>query len=159
MNDIKLGSMIEDLATGFRGIASQRLENMNGSIQYAIQPKSETGNTYPEAMFIDVHMLTVVGDGVSDKAFPAPIPKVCLGKKVVCSVTGVQGIATHMATYMNGCIAFCVTHKNSDGDAVESWIDHNRLSEVGKGVSVQQPANKDGARPGGPAKRVMNKFI
>lgn len=61
--NIKLGSKVRDIITGFEGIATARVEYLNGCIQYCITPKSNDGK-YPDHQYIDHQQIEVVDDGV-----------------------------------------------------------------------------------------------
>lgn len=159
---IKLGSKVQDQITGFKGIAIQRLDQLNGNTQIAIQPESEDGRTYPEAMFIDHHTIVAIGDGVSKKQIDPPEVNIKLGQKVRDKASGFTGIAIQKATYINGCVSFAVippVRKESLLDNVPDacYIDHTRLEVVSNGIAESVPEIKEEpskSRPGGPAQRV-----
>lgn len=168
MSDIKLGNTIRDAISGFTGIAIQRLEFMNGNVQYGVQPKGKEEGVYPDAMFIDHHTLDVVDEGVADRATPATETEILLGQKVKDKASGFVGIATHKATYINGCVSFGVMpeHRAGFGDKnanpQPSFIDHNRLEVVKDGLLNDAPRTEEiksdeapVKRPGGPATRVQ----
>jgi len=174
MNEIKLGSTVKDLISGFTGIAIQRLEQLNGNVQIAIQPKIAEGATaYPEAMFIDHHTLAVIDEGVSANMIEPEETMIELGQRVRDRATGFEGIATQRAIYINGCTGYSVVPKMREDGLINevpspSWIDHNRLEVVGDGLHADVPRavvekdEKDAptpttVRPGGPAQRVMNR--
>ena len=62
--EFKLGSMLKDKVTGMTGIATSRVEYLNGCVQYGVKPKSKDG-TYPDSQYIDVGQLELVGKGIS----------------------------------------------------------------------------------------------
>jgi hypothetical protein len=64
MEQIKLGSKIRCRVTGLEGIATSRVEYINGCIQYALTPKAE-GNKYPDAIYMDEKQIEVIGDGIT----------------------------------------------------------------------------------------------
>jgi len=161
MQDLKLGQTLRDLTTGFVGVAVNRTEYMNGTVQYNLQPKAEEGKSYPDAVSIDEHFLEVVDEGISGRAtestFNSPI---VLGNRVKCLVSGRTGIATLKTNYLNGCASFlvcCKAEENSQAIAVtEDWIDQCRLVVVGEGVAdkVKKPqAASNGKKPGGAVMR------
>jgi hypothetical protein len=61
--NIKLGNRIRCKVTGLEGIATSRVEYINGCVQYALTPKSE-GNKYPEACYLDEKQIEDLGTGV-----------------------------------------------------------------------------------------------
>ena len=164
--NIKLGSTVRDVVSGFTGIAIQRLDQLNGNVQIGIQPKMAEGtNTYPDAMFIDHHMLDVMDEGVVGRTTEAPEVAIKVGQRVKDRVSGLQGIATQKATYMNGCVSFLVVPALECTDigqtAPESnWIDFTRLQVLGDGlleIAAVTPPAENGKRPGGPAQRVTHR--
>ncbi len=65
-----LGKMLRCRITGFEGIATARVEYLNGCIQYCLKPKM-VDSKMPEGEYIDVHriwrrphQLELVGDGL-----------------------------------------------------------------------------------------------
>jgi hypothetical protein len=160
---IKLGQTVRDTVSGFSGIAIHRLDQLNGNVQYAIQPKQKEGETsYPEAMFIDHHMLEVLNDGVSAKVTKAAnVPEVleCLGTEVVDKITNFHGITTQKATYMNGCVSFEVVSKDKKKtDAKTGWFDFARLQTL-DGTWCHLAAEPNDKMPGGPAQRVQRQAV
>lgn len=67
MNKFKfeLGEKLECLVTGFRGIATARIEYINGCIQYCLVPKVGSDNKRPDGEYIDQKQLKKVGKGVT----------------------------------------------------------------------------------------------
>lgn len=57
--EIKLGTKVEDKITGFIGIAEQRLEYMNGCVQYGVRPRVNEKMVMPELCYIDWQSLKV----------------------------------------------------------------------------------------------------
>lgn len=156
---IKLGSTVRDVVSGFTGIAIQRLDQLNGNVQIAIQPQMAEGSTaYPEAMFIDHHMIDVIDEGVSDRTTEAPCVSVLVGQQVKDRVSGLIGIATQKATYMNGCVSFQVVAKLERTDLGQiappsEWIDFTRLEVISNGVreiACATPPASNGKRPAAP---------
>jgi len=162
--EIKLGQRVRDAASGFSGIAIQLSEQLSGSVQIGIQPQVEDGATmYPDAVFIDVHMIEFVDEGISARVTPAPKDiEIKLGNKVKDIATGFTGIAIEKATYMNGCVYFGVLPKKDDGKLLnensrQSYVPVSRLEVVNEGITakVKEPkADASGKKPGGPARRI-----
>lgn len=159
MENIKLGSRVKDVITGFSGIATQRIDQLGGNIQYAIQPETLTGDAYPEGMCIDHHTIDVIDDGVSARATPAKEITINLGEVVEDKASGLTGIAVQRATYINGCISYAVVPKIvTDGlmanNVTESWMSQDRLEVIGQGITPAAPVKKN--VPGGPPSRTMS---
>jgi hypothetical protein len=66
--EIQLGQQVKDIVTGFNGIAVAKIEHLNGCVQYAVRPKQKASDKdMPEACYIDVEQLEIVGDGINKK--------------------------------------------------------------------------------------------
>lgn len=61
MSTIKLGDKVRCKVTGFKGVATARVEYINGCVQYAITPKSKDG-VYPDSTYLDEKQIEA-GDG------------------------------------------------------------------------------------------------
>ena len=61
---IQLGQEVKDCITGFTGIATARVEYLNGCIQICVKPKMVKPGEMPEGQYIDDEQLEVIGDGV-----------------------------------------------------------------------------------------------
>lgn len=73
-----------------------------------------------------------------------------LGSKVKDVVSGLEGIVTGKAEYLNGCIQYCVQPKIKNGAMVDSqWIDISQLEITGEGVIVK-PKDNGGPQPNCP---------
>lgn len=64
---ITLGKKVKDKVTGYEGIATARVEYLNGCVQYCVKPKVGADGKMPDPEYIDVQQLEVVEDGVSVK--------------------------------------------------------------------------------------------
>lgn len=180
-HDIELGQTVKDVSTGFEGMTIHKMEMLNGNVQYAIQPPMAPGaTTYPDAMSLDYHLLEITGDGIKDRATPAPTDVgIKLGEKVRDKITGFVGTTTVMVTYINGCIRFWV-EPTWKGDLKErrseagEYFDYGRLelvdppkpvpapapapdltkAEEANPVGQQPPTVKMKGPPGGPGQRI-----
>jgi len=61
--NIVLGNKVRCLVTGFAGIATARVEYLNGCVQYCITPQISKG-IVPESRYVDVGQLEVIGHGL-----------------------------------------------------------------------------------------------
>lgn len=68
---IKLGQEVEDVVTGFKGIATSRTIYMRGCDRYSVSPPAKDG-VLPEQEAFDEPDLRVVGDGVYVKPEEKP---------------------------------------------------------------------------------------
>ena len=53
MKKIKLGNQVKDIVTGFEGIATAKVEYLNGCIQYYVKPKIDEDGKYPSGQYLD----------------------------------------------------------------------------------------------------------
>lgn len=61
----KLGVQLRDIVTGFEGIATGRIEYLNGCIQFLVQPVGVTDKgERKEGVWIDHQQLEVIGAGI-----------------------------------------------------------------------------------------------
>lgn len=138
---VALGRLVRDKSSGMEGIADAKVEMLTGNVQFNIRPQSKDGSSAEKAHCVDYHMLEVIGEGVFS-AVP-PIDKtatILVGEEVEDAVTGVKGIATERATFLNGCVYYAVQPRMKKGaasvpDAI--MISHKRLKRTGKGLSQQ----------------------
>ena len=65
---IELGNKVKDTVTGYEGIATARIEYLNGCIQYCVKPKIGKDGKMPEGEYIDEGELKDLGKGI--KAAP-----------------------------------------------------------------------------------------
>lgn len=63
MNNVDLGNRVKDIVTGFEGIATQRLEYLDGRIDIGVVPAS-TKNEYPGVKWIPASHVKKVDDGI-----------------------------------------------------------------------------------------------
>lgn len=62
----KLGQKLRCRVTGMEGIATARIEYLNGCVQYCVRPKNKDKNAKPtDGEYIDAQQLEVIGKGVS----------------------------------------------------------------------------------------------
>ena len=69
---ITLGEEVKDKVSGFKGIATSRVEYLNGCIQYGVTPKVEKHNKKVDTCYIDEDQLVVVSTGVNTKKKEKP---------------------------------------------------------------------------------------
>jgi len=67
---IKLGQKVKDKITGFTGIATARVEYLNGCVQFCVKPQMVKTGLMPDGAYIDDMELDVIGDGISIPADP-----------------------------------------------------------------------------------------
>ena len=69
---------------------------------------------------------------------------IVLGKRYRESITGIEGTATSVYFYLNGCERVCLEFINKDGDLKELVFDAPRLVSLETGEAARTP------RTGGP---------
>lgn len=66
--EIPLGSKVKDITTGFTGHVTSRTEQLNGCVQYYVEPVvDKKTNEIPKGYSIDVESLEVLPGGVAEK--------------------------------------------------------------------------------------------
>lgn len=66
--NIILGSKVQDKVTGFTGIATAKVEYLNGCIQYCVKPKVGEDGKMPEGSYIDHQQLVVIEGATAQTA-------------------------------------------------------------------------------------------
>ena len=61
--EIKLGNKVRDKVTGYEGIATARVEYLNGCVQYCVKPKVGSDGKMPDPEYIDIQQLEVLSEG------------------------------------------------------------------------------------------------
>jgi hypothetical protein len=156
---ISLGQVVEDITTGYAGYATQRLDLLNGSVQYAVQPAARVGEAYPDGANIDELILKVVSDGIIERCIPPAAAEIPLGSKVRDIATGLEGITIVRTTFINGCVYYTVAPKVYGAGPFkghrteESFIAQTRLKVVSVGISKVSKVAKRAPR-GGPTTKL-----
>jgi hypothetical protein len=146
VDDIKLGMIVRDPATGLTGVANMKSQLISGTVQIAIVPEGD-GKTMPDGHFIDDFMLEYVGEGVSKKA-PSEDSgaRFTLGLELEDTISGFRGLAVERTTYLNGCVHYTLQSRERKKSIILKLIseparaqhfDYKRLKQVGYGVSEQ----------------------
>lgn len=65
MEKIKLGNKVKCKITGLTGIATARIEYINGCIQFCVKPKVDKNNKIIEGEYIDIDELEFVNEGIA----------------------------------------------------------------------------------------------
>ncbi len=64
MKDVKLGQRVKDWVSGFEGIATCKIEYLNGCVRVGVQGKSEKGSKIPDIEYVDIQQLKLVDEGI-----------------------------------------------------------------------------------------------
>ena len=67
---IELGNKVKDKVSGLTGIATSRVEYLNGCVQYCIKPPVDKDGKLIEGEYFDEEQVAFVGKGVSVKSKP-----------------------------------------------------------------------------------------
>lgn len=157
IKDIKLGSIVTDLQSGYEGTATARVELFSGNVQYAITPKAAKGaEKFPEQMNFDAATLKVKGKGISELAQEPQPTGIEIGDEVECILSGFKGVVSMKSTFMNGCVYFDVTkpeNATKKQPAESMFISSTRLKLV-KAKKIT-PIKASVKAPGGPSTRTM----
>lgn len=62
MTKVNLGDKVQDKVTGYEGIATARVEYLNGCTQYGVSGKVDKDGKVPDVLYIDHSQLEVVVD-------------------------------------------------------------------------------------------------
>lgn len=73
--EIALGTKVKCKITGFTGIATAKVEYINGCKQYAVRGPVGKDGKMPEVEYIDHEQLEVIGKGVTIKPNPTGGPQ------------------------------------------------------------------------------------
>jgi hypothetical protein len=65
---IKLGDIVQDRISGFKGTVIAKVEYLNGCIQFCVKPKTGKDGKMIEGEYIDMEQLEVVGQLFPNKA-------------------------------------------------------------------------------------------
>ena len=57
-----LGKTVKDKVTGFQGVATAKVEYINGCVQYCVKPKMTEEGKMPDGEYIDVQQLEMVAN-------------------------------------------------------------------------------------------------
>lgn len=162
---VVLGCTARDAVTGYQGIVIHKIEQLNGNVQFALQPKVNKDGEHPTGMSIDQHLLEFVDEGVMSRVTPVSNPSdIQLGNKVKDILSGFEGYATQKSTYLNGCEIFVVQPEIKKKDDIakgvpdQHYIEAIRLKKIGDGyakkITLPPPSTATNMRPGGPSVRV-----
>jgi hypothetical protein len=157
MEDIKLGSIIVDLQSGYEGTATARVELFSGNVQYTVTPSVKKGcEKFPEQVNFDAATVKLKGKGISALAQEPQPTGIAIGDEVECILSGFKGVASMKSTFMNGCVYFDVTkpeNATKKQPAESMFISSTRLKLV-KAKKVT-PIKASVKAPGGPSTRAM----
>lgn len=156
---ITIGCIAVDLATGFEGTVTSRNDLFNGSVQYAVQPKAVPGSEkLPESYSFDEIGLRFKDKGISELAVEPQATDIQVGDKVEDVISGHRGVVTTKVTFLNGCVFFEVVKKGDEAKKIESstmFVSASRLEKL-LAEPVKPVTTATDKRPtGGPINRAF----
>lgn len=134
-NDIKLGYTVLDLMTGFQGTAYQKIEFLNGNVQFSVMPKCDPdAKKMPDAYNVDASQLKVVDEGIVSISKPPAPTSIELGDEVIDTPSKMKGTVVRRITFINGCIYYDVVAPHTPGEILRDmsghFLDQTRLQKV-----------------------------
>lgn len=64
IEEIKLGTKVKDIVTGFEGIVTARVKYLSGCIQYCVETEIDKEGKMAKSHYIDVGQLLIVDEGI-----------------------------------------------------------------------------------------------
>lgn len=144
--------------TGFVGVITGRIQQLNGSVQYSLQPPvKEEGSYIPDGYTIDEANIKETDQQkveVVNFKFEG-------GDRVKSRVNGFEGIVTKLVQYMNGCVGYVIEGPMREGKEVliKAWEQELQLVDKGLNAPSEEPVARK--RTGGPSvrERLIEKAI
>jgi hypothetical protein len=87
MDRIRLGQRIRDRVSGLTGIATARLEYLNGCTQYCISPPVDKDGKRVEGWYVDQQTLELVDNGIAGLG-PGGVGRADINAPAVAAATG-----------------------------------------------------------------------
>lgn len=116
MNKFQLGQTLEDIITGFKGVATTRVTYMNGCVQYQVVPKMGKDGAIPKPQHLDTQQLKVVNNAKPVEAVPLNelYSDLEFGEAIKCKITGFKGRAIYKVESIDGSICYGCKPKAKD---------------------------------------------
>lgn len=70
----ELGEQLRDMVTGYTGIATGRMEYLNGCTQYCLRAKADKESKVPDSHWVDSQQIERVSGGIKVKRKPTGGP-------------------------------------------------------------------------------------
>lgn len=153
--NFKLGDVVEDLITGFKGVIVVHLHYLYNQDRFGIRSKELHEGKPIDPIFFDGTSLKFIEH--TDIEIPEfPKVEVNLSDEVKDKVSEYKGTVIGYGYWINGCVRLGVQSKelNEEGHPVEEqWfpMDQMKVTKKGKEVPISKKAEEKGLRPpGGP---------
>lgn len=105
---IKLGTVCVDKATELTGTLTHWIYNMDGHVDYLLQPKGLDEEGQPvDKLYLEINRLQVKPEDFEDVMIPVKI----LGTQVTDKASGFTGMAVSFVRHINGCFHVAIQPK------------------------------------------------
>lgn len=117
---IPLGSRVEDIITGFKGVVTARTVWLYGCSRYAVESEELTEGKLVDPMFFDEQRITQIGESKLN-VVPSKEHNIQLGNKVKDRITGFTGVAVGITNWSSGNVTVTIEPTMlKDGKPVDS---------------------------------------
>lgn len=149
--EILRGQEVEDIVTGFKGIAQIRTEYIHGCPRISVQPPVDKDGKVPEEQSFDETQLKVTNKKRIMTA-DAPPQRLLFGQKCKDPITEYEGIVIARAIHLNGCPKIAIQPKvNKEKKHFTGvWFDEDQLISLEKKPSIKSDKTPHMKRTGGP---------
>lgn len=140
--------------TGFAGTITNASQQINGSIQYALQPRiKEAGSFVPDGLIIDEE--DIEPDILADSYAPYEVDFVFeTGDRVRNRTNGFEGVITRRIHHKNACEGYRIEGAlTKEGKEVNHPAFVQELELIDKGLNKKDEKPVARARTGGPSIR------
>lgn len=150
MADVKLGSKVEDVVSGFQGIVTAWITVSNGNTRCSVTPKTADPSVKPDAVTFDLVQLKRIGVGCEKLIQPEAKTPVGMFDKAKDRITGDTGVVVAKTVFLNGCVHFeCERQDYNKEKHAETYfiVEAHRVEKIG--AMPKHPVKPSG----GPEKR------
>jgi hypothetical protein len=153
--DFKLGDVVEDLITGFKGVIVVRLRYLYNQDRFGLMSRDLHDGRPIEPLFFDGTSLRFI-EHMDIEVPEFPVIEINLSDEVKDKVSEYRGTIVGYGYWINGCVRLGVQSKelNREGHPVEEqWLPMDQVDVIKKGekISSSEKAEKKGLLPpGGP---------
>lgn len=149
--EILRGQEVEDMVTGFKGIAQIRTEYIHGCPRISVQPPVTKDGKVPDEQSFDETQLKVTNKKRVLSVDPPP-SKFKFGQKCKDPITDYVGIVIARAIHLNGCPKIALQPKiNKEKKHFQGvWFDEPQLVALEKEPSIKSETKPHLKRTGGP---------
>lgn len=146
----KLGDVVEDLITGYKGVIVIYLQYLYNQDRYGVRSKELHDGKPIEPIFFDATSLRFI-EGTDIKVPEFPEITVNLSDEVKDKVSAYKGTVIGYGYWINGCVRLSVQSNelNEEGHPVEEqWFPMDQMKVTKKGKEIPIKTDKK-EKPGG----------